>query len=285
MSSKGASRSIIAVAASTTILAGIAGYVWHLESRAPQLEVYVFDLPGSPAIFIRTPEDIRVLIDGGSNTAIIRYLTEILPFYSRRIDMVIATRPDGKNVTGLIDVLNRYKVDRVITPVGTSSDAVYKTLVSTAEDLGLRPEAMSEGDNLTFDKKVSAGILFPAIPERFVYTKGSVPELILELRYGTISILFAGHATTKIQKYIAAYNIEHQNALVVSQSNAPSNFAKEFLATTSPDLLVYSGQTKASKNKTDTDIGISAENLFNIRETGVVKLTYDGQSLKVGKTI
>ena len=106
-----ASKPLIVVAAVGAVALGLGGYVWKEENRPAILEVYVFSLSSGRSIFIRTPEDKRILIDGGGNSDIVDELTQILPFYSRRIDAVVATNSEGNNVSGLIDVLNRYIVD------------------------------------------------------------------------------------------------------------------------------------------------------------------------------
>ena len=107
---------IIAALATAATLAGIGGYAYIESNRPAVLELFIFNTPGNPAIFIRTPNDKRILINGGSNSEIIERISGILPFYSRRIDMVIATNDDPKNTTGLIDVIDRYSVDKVVLP-------------------------------------------------------------------------------------------------------------------------------------------------------------------------
>ena len=66
---------------------------------------------GTPAMFVHPAEashgDLGMVLNEDivlaiSNSGESEELTKILPFYSRRIDTVVATNSDGKNVSGLI---------------------------------------------------------------------------------------------------------------------------------------------------------------------------------------
>src|ERR1700690_3654211 len=89
-------RKKIILTAATAILATatLGGYVWKEEHHPAILEIYAFNLKSGRSYFIRTPDDKRILVDGGANSEIIGELTRILPFYSRRIDSLIATGQD-----------------------------------------------------------------------------------------------------------------------------------------------------------------------------------------------
>ena len=113
---------ISAVAAA--LAAGVGGLAWAQSARPHRFELSVFATPGSPSLFVRTADDERILIDGGANAEIVRRLTAILPFYSRRIDLVVSTGDDPKRAVGLIEVARRYSVARTVS-VATSS-SIYE---------------------------------------------------------------------------------------------------------------------------------------------------------------
>lgn len=207
---------------------GIAGYAWREEHRKPILEIYVFDLKSGSSVFVRTPDDKRILVDGGANSEVIRELTAILPFYSRRIDMIIATNAYGKD-SGLIDVLERYSVDKVVVPaislqsigLASSTDQIYAAFLDTIKRLKVPIDEVSAGDVLDFGQKiggqpVKADILFPVSPTSissgaatssrltFQYSNASAPEIILKISYGKTSVMLLGNATPKVQKYLVS---------------------------------------------------------------------------------
>lgn len=96
--------------------------------RDPQQEVAVdfLDVQQGDAMLLQTAGGHRVLIDGGpSPSLLLAHLGERLPFWDRRIDLVVLTHPDRDHLTGLVEVLQRYPVGAVLEGPATSSTAEY----------------------------------------------------------------------------------------------------------------------------------------------------------------
>lgn len=293
----------------------------HDQQRPAVLEIYVFALKSGRSMFIRTPDDQRILIDGGGNSQVIAQLTDIIPFYSRRIDAVIVTNTDGKNVSGLVDVMARYDVGRVYVPrytlenldLASSTDQIYETFVDAVKFVGVRVDEVQSGDQIPLSGPLGDGeghratmhVLFPSQPESFPYSKASAPELLFCIEYGDTSVTFMGDASVKIQKYIASSsNIRkerfgmnsHSNVLVLSHSATEGNVSQELMEVLRPDFLVYdklvrenatqkSQQKSASKNvkpKSNPLATILNEDRFNLKELGTVRIISDGEGMIIG---
>jgi len=78
------------------------------------LEVNFFDVGQGDAIFIETPQRHQILIDGGPSPKIIEKLAREIPFWDRSIDLIILTHPEKDHITGLLEILKRYKVDNIL---------------------------------------------------------------------------------------------------------------------------------------------------------------------------
>ena len=309
---KGASKPLLILAVSAATLSGIGGYAWHESRRPAALELFVFDTPGAPAILIRTPRDKRILINGGANSDIVERLTGVLPFYSRRIDLVIATKADAKNATGLIDVLNRYQVDGAVIPsvtleglgLASSTDPIYEIFKKTLADKKVPTESVSAGKRIVFDQganngdagTVTADIIFPVSADSaFKYSQASGPETLLRINYGQTSVVLAGSASLKVQKYIAITSLTPADAIIFSHSAVASGISRELVDSLAPDSIIYSQTvTKDPKNpvvvskakaKADPLAGILNERRYNVQESGVVKITSDSSSLQIKKTL
>ncbi|MCX6715755.1 MAG: hypothetical protein NT077_01905 [Candidatus Taylorbacteria bacterium] len=289
------SKRWLIIGTSVLVVLAVAGFVWLQSIRTHELEIYVMNVPGTPAVLIRTPNDKRILINGGSNSEIIKRLTDTLPFYSKHLDMVIAAEPNGKATSGLIDVLNRYLVDRagIVADVqNTPTDIVYDTFLKTLHDLKIKTQEFHTSNEIFFDNDTpdseatsevttKADILFPAEPKDFQYSNASVPEIIMRIKYDETSILLTGHASQKVQKYIASKIKDPSDVLVAFNSAANSNLARELIASTSPTYLIYKVTKEPTKEKTSNLAGILQENRFNIHETGTVKIVSDGKTIKI----
>jgi len=304
------SKPLILGAAATALAFGMAGYVWREEHREPILEVYVFNLKSGSSVFVRTPDDKRILINGGANSEVIRELTDILPFYSRRIDTIIATAADGKDVSGLIDVLERYSVDNVVVPaitlqslgLASTTDQIYATFLDTVSRLKIPLREVSAGDVLDFGKKlggqdVRAEIFFPAASssgEKFQYSRASAPEIIMRISYGQTSVMLLGNATTKVQKFIATSTGSiisgdlWTNALVIPHGVSADSLSAELMNKVKPEYIIYSQAVNKSSNKSakkaakvDPLYFILDDKRFNIKEKGTIKAVSDGISIKI----
>jgi competence protein ComEC len=78
------------------------------------LKVVFFDVGQGDAIFIRTPQKHHILIDGGPGNVVLEKLEKELPFFYNTIDLVILSHPHEDHVSGLIEVLERYKVKNIV---------------------------------------------------------------------------------------------------------------------------------------------------------------------------
>src|SRR3989344_5380879 len=91
--------------------------IWYAAIREDTrglLTVSFLDVGQGDSIFIRAPSGRQVLIDGGRGTGVLRELARVVPWYDRSIDAVIPTHPDADHISGLIDVLARYRVETII---------------------------------------------------------------------------------------------------------------------------------------------------------------------------
>lgn len=302
MTTRFIARPMIIGAAATALASCLAGYIWHEQQRPPVLEIYVFALKTGRSMFIRTPDDQRILVDGGGNSQVIQQLTDIIPFYSRRIDTIIITNTDGKNVSGLLDVINRYDVGRIYLPkftvenlgIASSTDKIFETFVGALVETQIHVDLVSDGDQIPLSGsgngdvsvRATAHLLFPVPPERFDYSKASAPEVLFNISYGDTSVLFMGDASKKVQKFVASSSaattslslptIANADVLVVSHSAAPANMSSEFMNLVRPESLVYE---KAVMNLSPNN-SKSIKSKTRLSSMSVVKTSAKSSSLK-----
>lgn len=246
----GARTILIPTAAAALLAAGVATYAWHESRRPSMLEAYVFDTSGMPAIFIRTEDDRRFLVGGGANADIVHRLTEILPFYSRRIDEIVAVNDDPRNVTGLIEVVNRYEVRAVSLADATSTDPAYGVFLNRLAQKGIELRVISNGDLLAstslrlYDMKKSV----------FTFAAGRT-VLIVPFSLANIT-----------QKMLA----ETKPDYIVYSAQIPKN-----------PRSAKSAQSRA-RQKTDILAGILMDRRYNVREAGTIKMTVRDGRLEIG---
>ena len=98
-------------------LAVAAVFIWSALFAQPtdeKIKIDFFDVGQGDALFIDAPNGNQVLVDGGPSDAILNKLGTALPFFDRKIELVILTHPDADHLSGLIEVLKRYDVGEIL---------------------------------------------------------------------------------------------------------------------------------------------------------------------------
>ena len=81
-----------------------------------KLHISFLDVGEGDAILIQRGSQ-QVLVDGGPSPQELSVgLGDKMPFWDRTIELVILTHPHADHLTGLVEVLKRYKVEQVLYP-------------------------------------------------------------------------------------------------------------------------------------------------------------------------
>lgn len=107
----------------TTLLV-LSSIVWQ-TGQTTELKIYFFDIGQGDGMLIRTPTHENIVIDGGPDNSFLAKLGQALPFYDRTIDLMVLTHPHADHLTGLIPVLERYQVKRVLATGVIYQSSVY----------------------------------------------------------------------------------------------------------------------------------------------------------------
>ncbi len=99
-----------------------------------ETRVWFLDVGQGDAILVRAAGGETILIDGGPDDAVLRELSAVLPFYERSIDLVVLTHPHADHINGLVEVLKRYNVGRVMMTGVANGDAAYMEFLDILND-------------------------------------------------------------------------------------------------------------------------------------------------------
>lgn len=90
-------------------------YFRHLESERHRFKVVFLNIGQGDAALIQFENGQKMLVDCGPDRTILSALGRNLPFYDRKIDIVLVTHPDLDHYGGCLDVLKNYQVGEIIT--------------------------------------------------------------------------------------------------------------------------------------------------------------------------
>lgn len=110
------------------------------------------------AIFIKTPENHQILVDGGPDNFVLEQLSGVMPFFDSSLDLVVLTHPDSDHVSGLTDVLKRYEVGAVLMTGIVMKSNLYDEFL---KELGDIPVFVAEAEQDFLLGEVGLDILYP----------------------------------------------------------------------------------------------------------------------------
>ena len=124
----------------------------------------------------------QVLVDTGpSDDKIGVCLSDNLPFWDRRIELVVITHPQKDHMGGLDEILGRYKVDRLVVN-GVKSDDVeeWQEVVYLVEASGVEVYIPEAGDRFVFEG-VEMEVLWPEDEwgDEMVWRGGTEDKMVL----------------------------------------------------------------------------------------------------------
>ncbi len=136
-------------------------YLITLSALPNRLKVSFLDVGQGDAILIQTPSGKDILIDGGPTNIILSRLDGEMSYFDRDIDVIVATHPDADHVTGLIPVLEKYKVNAIVISPSKGETEVFGDFNKHVDDEDADVHVAHSGDIIDFRDGVIVHVLYP----------------------------------------------------------------------------------------------------------------------------
>lgn len=214
------------------------------QDREPAVQVAFLDVGQGDAIYVRTPSGFDVLVDGGPDNAVLERLGQVMPFYDRDLDLVVLTHPDADHLTGLVEVLKRFRVHRVWVNGSTKDTAVYRTWAERLADEGAIVTAVTTGYSFSIDDGTHLQVLHPDQPA----TEATSPNneaVVITLSYGQEDVLLTADIEAEpesimVKRFAASPETLQTEILKVAHHGSKTSSTEEFLEAVKPELAVIS---------------------------------------------
>jgi len=230
------------VAGITVFLFGMNFIIWSwvfASSLAPDLAVYFFNVGQGDSIFIASKDGTQILIDGGPNSRVLGELAKAMPYYDDSIDLVVLSHPHADHLSGLIDVLKRYKVGKVV-----ESGVIYRTpehdaFEEIASQKNIQRIDIEHPSIITFGG-VTLKILYPNVSfENKTVKNVNETSLVILLEFEGKKILFTGDAGKATEdKLLAEGVLEDVDVLKVGHQGSKFSSSANFLNKILPEYAV-----------------------------------------------
>jgi competence protein ComEC len=254
-------------------------------STAGITEVNFLSVGQGDAIFIETEQGHQILIDGGPDNSVLEKLGKEMPFWDRTLDVVLLSHPEKDHISGLLEVLKKYKVDYIVWTGVKKETAEYKEWENLLEKSGAKIIVAQSGINIKLGSE-ELDILYP-----FESLEGeSVDDVndssvVVKLINGEISFLFTGDISASAEKIILQNGIDvGSDVLKIAHHGSKYSSSKDFIESVSPLVAVIEVGEDNSYGHPSQEV-LETLSKFGIKVLrtdldGDVKLISDGANLK-----
>ena len=199
------------------------------------LRYFFFDVGQGDSSLINLPGNNEILIDGGPDSTVLYKLGKYLPFYNRDIELMVLTHPHADHCTGLLSVLKKYKVKKIMLTKTKYDSKIYKKFLEQIQNIQqIKPEKLKKID---LKNNNVLKIIYPW--ENFedvdFLTRGgdglNDSSIVLELitNFGN-KILFMADASVNVEKQILEkYDSKQLTAEILKVGHQGSNTASSEL--------------------------------------------------------
>ncbi len=263
------------------------GLIWYAvfrENRQGLMTVAFLNVGQGDSILIDSPAGNQMLVDGGPDKSVLARLNEILPFYDRTIDVVLATHPDQDHIAGLVDVLSNYKVSYVVMTEATSSTAVFQSLLAAAQKSGAAVVRPRRGMVIHLGGGADFRIIFPD-RDMAGQTDTNLASVVGRAELGKESFLLTGDSPQAIEHYEVSLDpkILKSDVLKPGHHGSDTSGSAEFIGVADPEYAVLSvgkdniyGHPKQSTLDTLNQFGVK---ILRTDEQGTIVFKTDGETL------
>ena len=266
--------------------------VWTAAFSMPdnRLHVSILDVRQGDAILVQTPSRQNILIDGGpSPQAISLELDKKLPFWDRTIDLVILTQPQADHVTGLVEVLQSYNVQRVIEPGVAYSSAIYQKWLELTGDAKIEYKIARSGQEINLGDGIKMEVLHPP-PFLLQGTSDDVDNngMVLRLSWNRVSFIFTADIREEAEWHLIAHRANLKSTVLkVAHHGSRTSTSPEFLAVVAPRVAAISAGTDNRFSLPNTEVvdrltrRLGNDSVYLTAEDSTIEFITDGERLWV----
>jgi competence protein ComEC len=270
----------------------VAILVWSVALTMPddKLHVSFLDVGQGDAILIQTPNGQDILIDGGPDPQKINLeLSERLPFWDRTMDLVVSTQPQADHVTGLVEVLQRYRVEQVLDPGVSYDSVIYQEYIRLIEDEEIEYNVARAGQEIDLSQGIKMEVLNPP-DSLWEGTDDDVDNnsVVLRLSWGKVSFLFTADIRAEAEFELIGQRANLKSTVLkIGHHGSKTSTTSQFLAAVDPEVAVICvGANNTFGHPSAEVVGrlidrLGEGSVYRTDEDGTVEFFTDGEKLWV----
>lgn len=224
------------------ITVSILGGIFYFARHTQPFRFIALDIGQGDALFLETPKGKQILIDGGPSNTVLEQLGKAMPLFDRTIDDIIVTHPDSDHITGLIAVVRRYHVKRMLMTGIMHHTATYDLLNKEIRLHNIPVTYVQAGATFPFDSTAHLDILAPLQSWQGKDTQDTNDtSIVATMAYKNFSVLLTGDAPFIVEEaMVRAHEDVHATILKIGHHGSKLSSSAAFLAAVHPRAAIIS---------------------------------------------
>lgn len=163
--------------------------------------VTFFNVGQGDAALVQDGSGHTILIDGGPDNTIMQELPRKLPWGQHSLDVVILSHSHSDHLAGLVSVLKKYKIKKIIMPRLVNTNGLYKTFINEIKNKNIEAVYPVAGQHYVISQSLSFDILSTGLPEVSEDDINS-SSLVTKIKNNNHEFIFTGDATPGIENQL-----------------------------------------------------------------------------------
>lgn len=225
----------------------------------PDLVISYIDVGQGDAAYIRTPDNFRLLLDGGDEGSYDEVLEDFLLTNGvLKLDAAIVSHYHSDHACGILEALeDKFPIGRLYLPDTQNDSVLHGKLLDAAERNGTEVQYLSGGDIISLNDEIAFEVILPN-PNIFQIDADNENNnsMLMKLTYGESGFLFTGDLETDAESALPPEINIQAEVLKVGHHGSHTSTSQEFLDRVSPNVAV---------------IGVGANNRYGHPHKDVLK--------------
>ena len=229
------------------------------------LEIHFIDVGQGDSCLVLTPNNKKILIDGGGSETYNVGKNTLIPYLLARkikkLDYVIISHFDTDHVGGLLTVMEELKVNTVIISKQGEDSENYRKFREIVKKKKIKVQVVGKGDRFKIENDVYFDILWPNNDNLVSDNVLNNNSIVCKLNYKDFSMLFTGDIEEIAEKQILSQyknNLEILNSTIlkVAHHGSKTSSIQNFVDIVKPKIAL---------------IGVGENNKFGHPNEDVIK--------------
>lgn len=222
----------------------IFAFISSYDKVSSNFEITFLDVGHGDCIYIKTPDNYRLLVDSGDKGTYKNYLKKFMGYKRiKYVDAAVVTHFDSDHIYGLLEMFGNKRVDKVYYPLCSTHNYLTEMLFRGCEDYGIEYKPVEIGDIIYEGKDgVKIEVMYPT--DLFFENTNVLSEnnesIVIMIEYMSKKFLLMGDIEETVEKKLVEYLDLKADVLKIGHHGSDSSTSYTLLSEVLPDYSVIS---------------------------------------------